>query len=48
MTKAAQRFIPFFFYLFLFILITNLVGFLPYSFTITSSIVVTFSLAFSY
>ena len=48
MTKSAQRFIPFFFYLFLFILITNLLGFLPYSFTITSSIVVTFSLAFSY
>jgi F-type H+-transporting ATPase subunit a len=48
LTKSAQRFLPFFFYLFLFILVTNLVGFLPYSFTITSSIVVTFSLAFSY
>ena len=48
LTKAAQRFFPFFYFLFLFILITNLVGFLPYSFTITSSIVVTFTLAFSY
>lgn len=48
LTKAAQRFLPIFIYLFIFILISNLVGFLPYSFTITSSIIVTFSLAFSY
>lgn len=48
LTKAAQRFLPFFYYLFLFILLSNLIGFLPYSFTITSSIVVTFSLAISY
>lgn len=48
MYKYTQKFLPFFFYLFLFILITNLVGFLPYSFTITSSIATTFSLAFSF
>ena len=45
---VSQRFLPFFLYLFFFILFANLLGFLPYSYTITSSVIVTFSLAFSY
>lgn len=45
---VSQRFLPFFLYLFFFILFSNLLGFLPYSYTITSSVIVTFSLAFSY
>lgn len=36
------------FYLFIFILISNLVGLIPYSFTSTSSFVITFFLALSY
>lgn len=36
------------FFLFLFILIANLVGLIPYSFTITSSFIVTFFLALSH
>lgn len=44
----SQRFLPFFLYLFFFILFSNLLGFLPYSYTITSSVIVTFSLACSY
>lgn len=36
------------FFLFIFILISNLVGLIPYSFTVTSSFIVTFFLAFSH
>lgn len=36
------------FYLFIFILVSNLVGLIPYSFTATSSFVITFFLALSY
>ena len=36
------------FYLFIFILVSNLVGLIPYSFTSTSSFVITFFLALSY
>lgn len=41
----ARRFIPLIMSLFLFILVCNLFGMLPYSFTVTSHIIVTFSLA---
>jgi F-type H+-transporting ATPase subunit a len=37
---------PLFFYLFLFITTSNLIGILPYAFTITSHLSITFSLAF--
>jgi ATP synthase subunit 6 len=36
---------PFIFFLFLFLIITNLIGLIPYSFTVTSHIFITFSLA---
>ena len=40
-----QKFFPFIFTLFTFILFGNLIGMLPYSFTFTSHIIVTFALA---
>ena len=40
-----QKFFPFIFTLFTFILFGNLLGMLPYSFTFTSHIIVTFALA---
>lgn len=42
---SGKKFFPFFFTFFLFILITNIIGLVPYSFTITSHLIVTFSLA---
>ena len=41
----AKSFFPFIFTLFMFILFCNMVGMLPYSFTVTSHIIVTFVLA---
>ncbi len=41
------RFFPLYFYIFLFILISNLVGLVPYSFTITSQFAITFIIALS-
>jgi len=41
----AKTFFPFIFTLFMFVLISNMVGMLPYSFTVTSHIIVTFVLA---
>jgi len=43
--KKGSLFFPLIFVLFLFILLCNLIGMVPYSFTITSHLVVTFSLA---
>jgi len=40
-----QKFFPFVFVLFLFLLVANLLGMIPYSFTVTSHIIVTFALA---
>lgn len=40
-----RRYFPFIFTLFMFILVGNLLGMLPYSFTFTSHIIVTFGLA---
>lgn len=42
---SGVKFVPFIFTLFLFILICNLLGMVPYSFTVTSHIAVTFGLA---
>lgn len=42
----AKQYFPFIFTLFMFILVANLVGIVPYTFTITSHIIVTFTLAF--
>ena len=41
----AKAFFPFIFTLFMFVLFCNMVGMLPYSFTVTSHIIVTFMLA---
>jgi len=41
----ARKFMPLIFSLFIFILISNLLGMIPYSFTITSHIAVTFGMA---
>jgi ATP synthase subunit 6 len=43
--EKSQKFFPFIFILFLFILISNLIGLIPYSFTVTSHLIVTFTLA---
>jgi F-type H+-transporting ATPase subunit a len=40
-----MRFFPFVFSLFMFVLIANLMGLVPYAFTVTSHIIVTFALA---
>ncbi len=43
--KEGMKYFPFVFTLFIFILCLNMLGMLPYSFTVTSHIVVTFALA---
>ena len=43
--KEGIKYMPFVFTLFMFILACNMLGMLPYSFTVTSHIVVTFALA---
>ena len=43
--SSAKPFFPFIFTLFMFVLFCNMVGMLPYSFTVTSHIIVTFALA---
>jgi len=44
--SKARPFFPFILTLFLFILFSNMIGMIPYSFTTTSHIIVTFTLAF--
>lgn len=43
--KAGMRFFPLVFSLFMFVLVANLIGLIPYTFTVTSHIIVTFALA---
>ncbi len=43
--KEGMRFFPFIFSLFIFVLISNLIGLFPYTFSVTSQIVVTAALA---
>ena len=43
--SGARAFFPFVFTLFMFVLFCNMIGMLPYSFTVTSQIIVTFVLA---
>jgi F-type H+-transporting ATPase subunit a len=45
--QEGRIYFPFFFYLFIFIAISNLIGILPYSFTITSHLSITFALSFT-
>jgi F-type H+-transporting ATPase subunit a len=42
---GAEHYFPFVFTLFMFVLFANLLGLIPYSFTVTSQIIVTFALA---
>lgn len=44
-TKRAVKFFPFVFTLFIFILLANLIGLIPYSSTVTSYLIVTFAMA---
>ncbi len=44
-TKRSVRFFPFIFSLFIFILIANLIGLIPFSSTVTSYLIVTFAMA---
>jgi len=43
--RDAKRYMPFIFSLFIFILTCNLLGMFPFSFTVTSHIIVTFAMA---
>ncbi|MBM3523836.1 MAG: F0F1 ATP synthase subunit A, partial [Alphaproteobacteria bacterium] len=43
---AGHKYFPFVFSLFMFILFSNLIGMIPFTFTVTSHIIVTFALAF--
>lgn len=43
----ALRYFPLVFFIFIFILLSNLIGLLPYGFTITGHIIITFQIAFS-
>jgi F-type H+-transporting ATPase subunit a len=45
--KKGQIYFPFIYGLFLFILINNLIGMVPYSFATTSHFVLTFALSFT-
>lgn len=45
--KEGEKYFPFIAVLFLFILLSNLIGLIPYSFTVTSHIIVTFTLSLS-
>lgn len=46
-SKNGQIYFPFMYVLFIFILINNLIGMVPYSFASTSHVVLTFSLSFT-
>lgn len=43
--RKGQKYFPFFFVLFSFLLVCNLLGMVPYSFTVTSHIAITFTLS---
>jgi F-type H+-transporting ATPase subunit a len=45
--KSGMKFFPFVFSLFMFILVANLIGLIPYTFTVTSHIIITAALALS-
>jgi F-type H+-transporting ATPase subunit a len=47
MGDTGRKFLPFVFSLFIFIFFTNFLGLIPYSFTVTSHIIVTFAMALS-
>lgn len=47
LSKNGEKYLPFICVIFTFILFNNLIGLIPYSFTITSHLILTFSLSFS-
>jgi F-type H+-transporting ATPase subunit a len=47
MGESGRKFFPFIFTLFIFIFFSNFLGLIPYSFTVTSHIIVTFAMALS-
>ena len=47
LNKKGEQYFPFITVLFLFILLSNLIGLIPYSFTVTSHLIVTFTLSFT-
>jgi len=47
LNEEGEKFFPFIAVIFTFILFNNLIGLIPYSFTITSHLIVTFTLSFS-
>ena len=47
LNKDGEKFFPFITVIFTFILFNNLIGLIPYSFTITSHLIVTFTLSFT-
>ena len=46
-SKQGQLYFPFIYVLFVFILVNNLIGMVPYSFAVTSHFILTFSLSFT-
>jgi ATP synthase subunit 6 len=47
LNSEGEKYLPYIFTLFIFILFNNLIGLLPYSFTVTSHLIVTFTLSLS-
>src|SRR5205809_1062959 len=47
-TSKGQIYFPFIYTLFIFILVNNLIGMVPYSFASTSHFILTFSISFTY
>jgi ATP synthase subunit 6 len=47
-TIDSQKYFPIIFFIFLFVLFTNVIGLIPYSFTLTSHFIITFSLSLSF
>jgi len=47
-TIDSQKYFPILFFIFLFVLFTNAIGLIPYSFTLTSHFIITFSLSLSF
>ena len=45
--REGMKFFPFVFSLFMFVLVSNLIGMIPYTFTVASHLIVTFALAMS-
>lgn len=47
LNEEGEKYFPFIAFIFTFILLNNLIGLIPYSFTVTSHLIVTFMLSFS-